>query len=291
MITGVVQSKLSLPTRLKHRLSIANKIFLTNPSTFTPSPDKIDMIMPKPLIGLTTTRMPNPSGRPAFGINVPYVKSVANAGGLPILIPLELSNDDLDVLLPRLDGVLFTGGYDIDPRQYGNLPHPKVEGVDADRDRVEMHLVHMAIQSGKPFFGICRGCQVINVALGGSLYEDLPEQFPGEVHHANHDQPRNFLAHGVDIPSDSSLAQIMTSNHVRVNSLHHQGVRKLAPQLQATATAPDGLIEAFELPGHPFGLAVQWHPEELQEHEVMRKLFQMFVQSCPVVNSVITEQD
>jgi len=235
--------------------------------------------------------MPNPSGRPVFGINEPYVKSIMNAGGLPILIPLEFSNDDLNVLLPRLDGVLFTGGYDIDPRRYGNQPHPKVEGIDADRDRIEMHLVHTVIQSGKPFLGICRGCQVINVALGGSLYEDLPEQLQGEVHHDNHDHPRNFLAHSIDVKSDSSLAQILTSNHARVNSLHHQGVRQLAPGLHATAIAPDGLIEAFELPGHAFGLAVQWHPEELQEHEIMRKLFETFIKSCQVVNSVITKQD
>lgn len=239
--------------------------------------------MQKPLIGLTTTRMPNPSRRPAFGINEPYVKSVANAGGLPILIPLELSNDDLDVLLPRLDGILFTGGYDIDPRQYGNQPHPKVEGVDADRDRVEMHLAHMMIQSCKPFLGICRGCQVINVALGGSLYEDLPEQLPGEAHHDNHDHPRNYLAHSVNIQSNSSLAQILSSEATWVNSLHHQGVRKLAQELRTTAIAPDGLIEAFELPGHPFGQAVQWHPEELQEYESMRKLFQAFVQSCQTI--------
>ena len=248
------------------------------------------MSMPKPLIGLTTTRMPSPSGRPAFGINEPYVKSIANAGGLPILIPLGLSNDDLDVLLSRLDGILFTGGHDIDPQRYGNQPHPKIEGVDADRDRVEMHLVHTVIQSGKPFLGICRGCQVINVALGGSLYEDLQEQLRGEVQHDNHDHPRNFLSHSVDIQSNSNLAQVLSSNYARVNSLHHQGVRKPAPGLQVTAIAPDGLIEAFELPGHPFGLAVQWHPEELQEHEVMRKLFLTFIQSTQE-NSVITKQD
>jgi putative glutamine amidotransferase len=235
--------------------------------------------MSKPLIGLTPTRMPNPSGRPALGINVPYVKSVTNAGGLPILIPLDLSNDDLDVLLSRLDGILFTGGYDIDPRQYGNQVHPKVEWVDAERDRVEIYLVHAMIHSGKPFLGICRGLQVINVALGGSLYEHLPEQHPGEVCHDNHNLPRNYLAHSVYIQSDCQLAQILTNNQVQVNSLHHQGVRELAQELHATAIAPDGLIEAFELPLHPFGLAVQWHPEELQEYEPMRRLFHAFIQS------------
>ncbi len=241
----------------------------------------------KPLIGLTTSRLPNPSKPSAIGIYEPYVKSITSAGGLPILIPLILSNDELDILLSRLDGILFTGGHDIDPRQYGNQPHPKVEGVDADRDRVELHLVNKVIQSNKPFLGICRGCQVINVALGGSLYEDLLEQFPGEVHHDNHAHPRNFLAHSVNVEANSILAQILFSNQAWVNSLHHQGVRKLAQDLQATAFASDGLIEAFELPGHPFGLAVQWHPEELQNHAVMRNLFQTFIQSCEEINSVI----
>jgi putative glutamine amidotransferase len=236
--------------------------------------------MLKPLIGLTTTRMPNPSGHPALGANIPYAKAITNAGGLPILIPLVLSNDDLDVLLRRLDGILFTGGHDIDPRQYGNQPHPKVEGVDVDRDRVEIHLVQAVIQTGKPFLGICRGFQVINVALGGSLYEDISEQHPSEIQHDNYAHPRDYLAHNVDIQSDSCLAQIMTSLHTRVNSLHHQGVRKLAPNLNASAIAPDGLLEAIELPGHPFGMAVQWHPEELQESEAMHRLFLIFVKSC-----------
>jgi len=236
--------------------------------------------MIKPLIGLTTTRMPNPSGRPAFGLNQPYVDAITNAGGIPILLSLDLSNDDVDMLLPRLDGVLLTGGYDIDPRQYGNQPHPMVEGIDADRDRVEVHMTHRMIQMQKPFFGICRGCQVINVAMGGSLYEHLPEQLAGEISHDRHDKPRNYLAHTVNVEPDSQLMKIMTNHQNQVNSLHHQGVRRLAQELWGTALAPDGLVEAFELPGHPFGLAVQWHPEELKEHAGMRKLFRVFVQSC-----------
>jgi putative glutamine amidotransferase len=247
--------------------------------------------MGKPLIGLTTSRMPNPARLPAFGANVPYAKSIADAGGLPVLLPLNLSNDDLDVLLPRLDGILFTGGYDVDPRHYGNQPHPKVEGVDADRDRMEMHMVQAVIQVYKPFMGICRGCQVINVALGGSLYEDLPEQFPGTVLHDNHDQPRNYLAHGVNINSASQLSHILAGDFFQVNSLHHQGVHKLAQALQPAAIALDGLIEAFELHSYPFGLAVQWHPEELQEYEPMRWLFQAFVQSCQQVKSNPMDQE
>ena len=242
--------------------------------------------MPKPLIGLTTTRMLKKTARPAFGTNELYAKAISISGGLPVLIPLSLSNDDLDALLVRLDGILFTGGYDIDPRQYGNQPHPKVEGVDEDRDRMEVYLVREVIQSPKPFLGICRGLQVINVAMGGSLYEHLPEQFPGDIAHDNHHRARDFLAHSVTVKPDNRLSQIISSNQVQVNSLHHQGVRRIAPDLFPTAHAPDGLIEAFEITGYPFGLAVQWHPEELQADEVMRKLFQTFIHSCEDVNFI-----
>jgi putative glutamine amidotransferase len=239
--------------------------------------------MTKPLIGLTTSRMRNPTGQLVFGTNEPYSISISNAGGLPVLIPLNLSDEDLDAVLTRLDGILFTGGYDIDPRRYGNPPHPRVESIDAERDHLEMHLVNTAVRSHTPFLGICRGCQVINVALGGSLYEHLPEQFSDKLQHDNHDHPRDFLAHRIRITPDSLLAQILAAETARVNSLHHQGIRQLAESLHATAHAPDGLVEAFELSTIPFGLAVQWHPEELQQHESMRDLFRQFVHACQPV--------
>jgi putative glutamine amidotransferase len=235
--------------------------------------------MPKPLIGLTTTRMPNPNKLPAYGINRPYVRAVSNAGGLPVLIPLDLPNDDLDLLLSRLDGIIFTGGADIDPWRYGNPPHPKVEGIDAARDQLEIHLAQEVARSSLPFFGICRGCQVINVALGGTLYEHLPDQLMSALSHDNHDKSRHTLVHSVEVEAGSQLSKLLGSQ-ARVNSLHHQGVRRLADELQATAQASDGLKEAFEMTGHPFGLAVQWHPEELQEHAEMRNLFSAFVQAC-----------
>jgi putative glutamine amidotransferase len=234
----------------------------------------------KPLIGLTPTRMPNSSGRPAFGINQPYAQSVQQAGGIPVLIPLGLSTDDLHSLLNRLDGILFTGGYDVDPRLYGKQPQPVDKGIDAERDQLEGQLIHGLIQASKPFLGICRGCQVINVALGGSLYQHLADQLPGAVRHDNHDHPRDYLAHPVTLEQDNRLAHIINDTQTWVNSLHHQGVDKLAPELKACAHSPDGLVEAFELPGFPFGLAVQWHPEELQQHTAMRGLFHSFVQAC-----------
>jgi putative glutamine amidotransferase len=236
--------------------------------------------MSKPLIGLTTSPMRNTNRCPAFGVNEPYARSISAAGGLPLLIPINLPNEDLDALLPHLDAILFTGGGDIDPRQYGNVPHPRVQGINAERDRLETYLIRAVLRANQPFLGICRGCQVINVALGGSLYEHLPEQFSNSVIHDNHRQPRDYLAHTVNIIPGTRLAQILSAETTQVNSLHHQGVCQLAQELHASATAPDGLIEAFELSDYLFGLAVQWHPEELQGLAPMRSLFRELVLAC-----------
>jgi putative glutamine amidotransferase len=236
--------------------------------------------MSKPLIGLTTSCFFKRSDRTVIGVNEPYTISIVNAGGIPILVPINLSDEDTKVLLSRVDGILFTGGYDVDPKQYGNPPHARVEGIDADRDRVEIHLIQTAMRINKPMFGICRGCQVINVALGGSLYEDLDEQHPGAVSHDRHDRPRDYLSHQVALEPDSHLMEILVTGQAQVNSLHHQGIRRLAQELKVAATAPDGLVEAFEITGQRFGLAVQWHPEELQAHKPMRRLFEAFVEAC-----------
>lgn len=240
--------------------------------------------MPKPLIGLTTTSTPRRSHPSIYGANRPYAEAVRQAGGMPILIPNDIAVDDLDTLLSRMDGVLFTGGYDIDPACYGHPDHPMSEKVDAERDQVEIHLVNTMARSGQPFFGICRGLQIINVALGGRLYEHLPDQLPGNLHLENHDKPRDFLAHSVTVNPDSHLAHILTIREACVNSLHHQGVRQVAPDLRVTALAPDGLVEGIELPGHPFALAVQWHPEELLEYAAMCNLFRAFIHACQLKN-------
>ncbi len=241
--------------------------------------------MSKPIIGLTATRIPNKDNLPTFAVNWPYALSVSMASGLPILIPNNLSDEDLDQLLERLDGVLFTGGYDIEPERYGSQPHPKVELVDKSRDRVECRLVEATIAARKPFLGICRGMQVINIALGGTLYEDLAEQFNSNISHDNHNKPRDYMAHGIRVERATLLSEIIPCNQTQVNSLHHEGVRQLADGLVASATSPDGLVEALEVPAVRFGLAVQWHPEELQEFAGMRRLFQEFVRYCTDCNS------
>jgi putative glutamine amidotransferase len=234
-----------------------------------------------PLIGVTTRRTNNPNFKaPQFSVNQAYITSLVNVGALPVLIPLGLPDAMLKELVACLDGILFTGGGDIHPQRYGSSSHPAVSEIDEDRDRVEIQLLKDTLQAERPFFGVCRGLQVINVALGGSLYEDIRDQYSDSINHRCYpDWPPDYLAHSISIDQGSYIADILGGRSMQVNSLHHQGIKKLASGLLATAHAPDGLIEAFELPGYPFGLAVQWHPEWLQAQPPMRDLFQAFVQS------------
>jgi putative glutamine amidotransferase len=237
--------------------------------------------MTAPLIGITTYRSLSRNNLPLLTSTEAYIQSTINAGGCPLMIPLGLPDEMLTDLVSHLDGILFTGGGDVHPRRYASQPHPRVNSVDEDRDRVEISLIHAALTKQMPIFGICRGLQVINVAMGGSLYEDLLAQggaslkhdfFPGEA--------RDYVAHTVKIESSSHLRRILGVDEVEVNSMHHQGIRVLAPELRATAWSPDGLIEAVEMTDHPFGLAVQWHPEWLQAQLAMQFLFQEFVQAA-----------
>jgi putative glutamine amidotransferase len=238
--------------------------------------------MAAPVIGVTSNYFPPKDGKIAvFSVGEAYLQSVQRAGGIPVILPVGLSEHEFPSLLPRLDGLLITGGGDIDPARFGGPQHPRVYDIDTRRDDFEISLVQMAVKKGIPFLGICRGTQVINVALGGTLYTDLADQYPGALKHDNYPGiPRGYLAHRVSICTESRLALILGGDNFQVNSLHHQGLNYLAPDLSAAAFAPDRLIEAVELVGHPFGIGVQWHPEWMQEHEPQRQLFQALVQAA-----------
>jgi len=234
--------------------------------------------MPLPLIGLTTSRFNSSAGIPMVGTTEPYVQSVLAAGGIPILIPTGLALDQVTALADVLNGIIFTGGGDISISRYNGRPHERVSEVDELRDELEINLAQLAAGSAKPFLGICRGAQVVNVALGGSLYSDIADHFGKSVRHDYYPiMRRDYLAHPVGLQPGSRLAQIMGSEQVEVNSLHHQAVQDVARGLTASGRSPDGLVEGLELEGHPFGIAVQWHPEWLQAHQPMRDLFKAFV--------------
>lgn len=233
-----------------------------------------------PLIGITVHPDDDEDRRSLDRLLALIVQGVERAGGLPVLIPLGLSEATLRVLYERLDGVLFSGGGDVDATLYGATPHPAMGGVSPERDRTELALARWVVQEGKPFFGICRGQQLLNVALGGALYRDISEHAGALRHTYDSEAEARLRPHEIRVEEETRLARILGRPVLTVNSLHHQAVRVVAPSLTVSARAPDGLVEAVELPAHPFGLAVQWHPECLLDAPEMLRLFEAFVQAA-----------
>jgi len=234
----------------------------------------------KPVIGITTNQSTNVHGYPTIMLMQSYVNAVMQAGGAPVLIPSLVAEDGWDALYSRLDGILFSGGGDIGLEYSPGDPHPRIDDVDLARDSVELNMVHAAASDGKPFLGICRGCQVLNVALGGNLYTHIPDQLPNALDHSYPGNMRTVLVHEVRIEEATLVAEILGEPIIKVNSLHHQGLKDIAPSLRVAGHASDGLVEAVELPDHAFGLAVQWHPEWLTDQESTRNLFRKFVEAA-----------
>lgn len=234
----------------------------------------------KPLIGITTNQSTNSYGQPTILLQQSYVRAVMDAGGVPVLIPSLIAEDGWDSLYSRLDGILFSGGGDIALEHFSGDPHPRIDDVEPERDSVELKMVQAAVSDGKPFLGICRGCQVVNVALGGTLYTHIPDQLPNALDHAYPGNMRTVLVHEVKVEEGTRVAEIYSEPIIKVNSLHHQGLKDIAPALRVAGHAPDGLVEAIELPDHRFAVAVQWHPEWLRDQESTRNLFRKFVEAA-----------
>jgi putative glutamine amidotransferase len=234
----------------------------------------------QPIIGITTNHLDNSYGQATVLLNQAYVKAVMQAGGVPVLIPSLLAEEGWDSLYSRLDGLLLSGGGDIALDHFKGEPHPRIEEADRPRDALELNLLHAAIAGGKPFLGICRGCQLINVGLGGTLYTHIPDQLPNALDHAYPGNLRTVLVHEVKIEEGTRVADVLGEPIIKVNSHHHQGLKEIAPSLRVAGYAPDGLVEAIELPDHPFGLAVQWHPEWLTDQQPTRNLFRKFVEAA-----------
>ena len=234
----------------------------------------------KPIIGITTYNTTNSHGQPTILLQRSYVRAVMEAGGVPVLIPSSIFENGWDALYSRLDGVLFSGGGDISLDFSPGDPHPRIDEVDRERDSIELKMVKAAAFDGKPFLGICRGCQVVNVALGGTLYTHIPDQLPNALDHSYPGNMRTTLVHEVKIEEGTRFSEIFGQPIIGVNSLHHQGLKEIAPTLRVAGHSPDGLVEAVELPDHPFGLAVQWHPEWLTDQVWTRNLFRKFVEAA-----------
>ncbi|MCU0487298.1 MAG: gamma-glutamyl-gamma-aminobutyrate hydrolase family protein, partial [Anaerolineales bacterium] len=182
-------------------------------------------MMNTPLIGVTLFRTKTESGLPALSVVNAYIQALIQAGAAPLLIPLGASDAALQAIVDRLDGVLFTGGGDVAIDLFNGKPHQRVGDVDTERDRTEIYLVKQVVVEKRPFLGICRGIQVINVALGGTLITDIADQHAGALRHDWYPQiPRDYLAHTVEVSANSSLATILGQTQVEVNSLHHQAL-------------------------------------------------------------------
>jgi putative glutamine amidotransferase len=235
----------------------------------------------RPLIGVPMGRERSQRffGLAMYIMNQTYVRELEKRGALPVMIPLNMSETTLAATFERLDGLFLPGGEDVDPINYGEDRHPQLGPVDKERDRTEIFLVRQAMQMGMPIFGVCRGVQVINVACGGALFQDLTTQRPDLNKHDFY--PPKFerfrISHDIDIEPDSRLARALGHTHP-INSMHHQGVKRVAECLRVVATAPDGLPEALECPALPFVVGVQWHPEELAKTDQhSADLFSQFV--------------
>jgi putative glutamine amidotransferase len=241
----------------------------------------------RPVVGIPTQTLQSLGGvsaeiPPSWVMSQRYILTLTAAGAIPWLIPL-VDDGTLRGIYEQLDAVFLPGGADIDPATYGAEPHPLCDKTDRERDRVEVALARWALEEEKPVLGVCRGMQLINVAAGGSLYQDIAQELPGALKHdyfpfRGQSYTRDFLAHEVRVTGGTRLAQLMGAGPLRVNSMHHQGVKTLGHGLLPTAVAPDGLVEAIEGDRDGYLVAVQWHPEALTDNDARtRAMFSDFI--------------
>lgn len=209
-----------------------------------------------------------------------YMSGLEQAGAVPVMLPLTQDEEEICLLVDRMDGFLVTGGHDMDPSRYGQEPDAACGVLCRERDGMEQILLARALEADKPVFGICRGIQSLNVFLGGTLYQDLPTQRPSQVEH-HMTAPYDQECHRVTLAEGGWLHRLLGVETIPVNSYHHQAVKDLAPGLKAAAWAPDGLVEAVELPGKRFVAAVQWHPEFSWKTDAnSREIFRAFADAC-----------
>jgi putative glutamine amidotransferase len=239
-------------------------------------------MMNLPLIGVSTSVTVDKDPERAY-INAAYLNAVQQAGGVPVPLPPQLGSAARAELLKRLDGVLLTGGGDVDPARFGEPPHPTTAEVSAARDGLEIELTAWAIENRVPLLAVCRGLQVLNVALGGSLHQDIQSELGSPLDHSQtvlQGKARSLTTHPVKVRDGSRLAGILGALEVDVNSFHHQAINRLGRGLKDVAWAPDSIIEGVELgDGARFVIGVQWHPEELVGHDrAARNLFAALVE-------------
>lgn len=229
----------------------------------------------KPLIGVSAGLKDDT----VLSLNKTNYEKISEYGGLPVVLPNLCDEDEIKALAEKLDGLLLTGGVDIDPILFGEEPHKDLGEVSPSRDYFEMTIAKEMLKLNKPIFGICRGSQILNVATNGTIYQDIYAQNEGEFLQHLQKAPREHAAHFVQVEEDSMLYEIVKAKEIKVNTFHHQAVKNVGEDMKVSSRANDGVVESIESGKHKFALGVQWHPEYLKD-DASQALFKAFINAC-----------
>lgn len=232
----------------------------------------------KSIIGVTS----NVKDEKLLTTGLDNIKAVLGEQGIPMVLPNILDKQAIHEIAVNIDGVLVTGGGDIDPTLFGEEPHPNLGSICPERDEFEFNLIKEMLQLDKPVLAICRGCQIMNIAVGGDMYQDIYSQISSELLQHYQKAPRNHASHFVELKEGTLFKKLMNDSKLKVNSFHHQAVRELGDDFQVSAVSSDGIIEAYESTKHKFAMGIQWHPENFYPKGNMyaKKLFKAFIHAC-----------
>ncbi|MFW6022733.1 MAG: gamma-glutamyl-gamma-aminobutyrate hydrolase family protein [Halanaerobiaceae bacterium] len=231
----------------------------------------------KKLIGITSNHT---ESYREYILNACYAEAIIAAGGLPVILPVSSNKIVIEEYVNKIDGLLLTGGSDIDPLIYGENPLPGIRGIDPLRDGFEIDLVRYARKKKLPILGVCKGCQVLNISFGGTLYQDIASQLDNVLKH-NQEAPRWYATHRVNIRKDTVLHEIIGKTTIKVNSIHHQSIKNISPSFNISAEADDNIIEAIEYKTDDFIMGIQWHPETMWKNsDDNYRIFQYFINQC-----------
>ncbi|WP_077301478.1 gamma-glutamyl-gamma-aminobutyrate hydrolase family protein [Virgibacillus pantothenticus] len=232
-----------------------------------------------PVIGITPSIQNETNMHFVSAANIAAIKG---AGGIPIILPFVVSEDQIRQIGNMIDGLYLTGGNSIDPTLFHEEPHPKLGEINPIRDQYEVAIIEEMQTQQKPILGVCRGCQILNVALGGDMYQDIYAQIDGELLQHKQHAPANHASHFVHVKEETLLREIVETERIKVNSRHHQANRNPGKDIQISGIASDGVVEAIESKQAPFILGVQWHPEDLATagDTVSKRIYNAFVQAC-----------
>lgn len=233
----------------------------------------------KPLIGITASMEKEEKSHSVNDINV---QAIVRAGGIPVLLPNIQTDDDIAHLANQIDGLYATGGYDVDPLLFGEEPHPELGTVTPTRDHFELAITKKILEQNKPFLGVCRGAQILNIATGGAIYQDIFAQADGNLLQHSQKSESKYGSHYVQVEQGSLLYKLTQEERLTVNSFHHQACSKVVAPMVVSATSSDDIIEAIESKDHDFVLGVQWHPETMAvvDDQPSLAIYESFITAC-----------